>query len=174
MQHRSAILGVPASSAALLCCGCRCRCLPPAFLFFLSPFSPGIFHLNNNLWCSLSSSVNLTCKTFTAFELEIPAMSQMPTVAGAPKPARMGNEARFVSNDGVDLRGLSFGHGLPVSLATRKLERYRMLMLLCALRVTSILAADTARLIISAFLITKPLGALLAQMLTSRQARSVF
>lgn len=98
----------------------------------------------------------------------------MPTVAGAPKPARMGNEGRIVSNDGVDLRGLSFGRGFPVSLATWKLERYRMLMLLRALRVTNIPAADTALLIISAYLIMKPLGALLAQMPTSRQARSVF
>lgn len=52
----------------------------------------------------------------------------MPTVAGPPKPARMGREGRFISNDGVDVRSLSFGRGFSVSLASWKLEIYGILI----------------------------------------------
>lgn len=54
----------------------------------------------------------------------------MPTVAGPPKPARMGREGRFISNDGVDVKGLSLGRGFSVSLASWKLEMYEILMLI--------------------------------------------
>lgn len=45
-------------------------------------------------------------------------MSRMSTVTSPPKSARVDREGRLVSNDGADLRGLSIGRGLPVSLAS--------------------------------------------------------
>jgi len=74
----------------------------------------------------------------------------------------MSREGRFISNDGVDARSLSFGRGVSVSFGSWNLQRYRMLMLFYASRFTTILAAATALRIILGHLNMKPRKALLA------------